>query len=224
MEGGQPDAWVRSRRIVFYLLSIDMYGMIRGTAADVSFIIDMLPSYLFPNDERVVSLFAVTGKSLGGHAAWQVLTHEPRIRVGVSFIGTPDFQKLLAMRAHNSSLKDVPPTVPGTLRALMRNVDPAAQHYREVGSVNPFFGKKICSCSGADDKLVRFIYSEEFLRHLVVANPGSNEAQNSLEIFVQPNTGHTVTPESAYTNVALTQCLRLVVAGLLSGLLPTKGQ
>lgn len=55
-----------------------MYGMIRGTAADVSFIIQMLPAYLFPNDERRVSIFTVTGKSLGGHSSWQVLARTYR--------------------------------------------------------------------------------------------------------------------------------------------------
>lgn len=55
------------------LPSVDMYGMVRGTAADVTYITELLPAYLFPNDERRVSLFAVTGKSLGGHSAWQVL-------------------------------------------------------------------------------------------------------------------------------------------------------
>lgn len=44
-----------------------------GTADDLSFIAEMLPSYLFPNDERRVSLVSVTGKSLGGHSSWHVL-------------------------------------------------------------------------------------------------------------------------------------------------------
>ena len=53
--------------------AIDMYGMYRGTASDVSFVMDMLPAYLFPQGERMITHVAVTGKSLGGHAAWQVL-------------------------------------------------------------------------------------------------------------------------------------------------------
>ena len=128
----------------------------------------------------------------------RIATHpdEPLIRIGVSFIGTPDFQKLVAMRAKKSNLSDTPPTVPGSLRALLQRVDPAAQPYREAGPQNPFFGKKICACSGADDTLVRFSYSQEFLENLVVAPPGSDEARRSLQVYVQPNTGHTVTSES----------------------------
>ncbi|WFD25969.1 hypothetical protein MNAN1_000942 [Malassezia nana] len=174
---------------------IDMYGMIHGTSTDVSFLLKMLPAYLFPNDERIVSLFAVTGKSLGGHAAWQVLAHEPIIRVGVPFIGTPDFQKLLAQRTKASDLPDAPPQVPMSLRSVIQRIDPAQAPYNRPDPSNPFFGKKICSCSGEDDHLVRWSFSEEFLKSLVVAPPGSEDANRSLEIFLQPNTGHKVTPE-----------------------------
>lgn len=175
--------------------AVDMYGMIHGTALDVSFLVDMLPAYLFPEGERVVSLFAVTGKSLGGHAAWQVLAHEPRIQVGVPFIGTPDFQKLVAQRTRSSGLENGPPQVPNSLRVLMRQIDPAMQPHSEVTPLNPFFGKKICVCSGEDDKLVRWSFSEEFVKSLVVAPPNSEIARLSLEVFVQPETGHKVTPE-----------------------------
>lgn len=44
-----------------------------GTAQDVSFLIDFLPAYLFPNDERTVSQWLVSGISLGGHASWITL-------------------------------------------------------------------------------------------------------------------------------------------------------
>lgn len=44
-----------------------------GTARDVSFLVDFIPSYLFSHDERAISKWAVTGKSLGGHSAWMVL-------------------------------------------------------------------------------------------------------------------------------------------------------
>ena len=44
-----------------------------GTAHDVSFLIDFLPAYLFPNEERTISQWLVTGISLGGHSTWIVL-------------------------------------------------------------------------------------------------------------------------------------------------------
>ena len=44
-----------------------------GTAADVSHLIDFLPSYLFPNGERTIEQWLCAGRSLGGHATWIVL-------------------------------------------------------------------------------------------------------------------------------------------------------
>lgn len=46
-----------------------------GTARDVSFLIDFLPAYLFPNGERMVAEWAVAGISLGGHATWYLLAN-----------------------------------------------------------------------------------------------------------------------------------------------------
>jgi len=46
-----------------------------GTAADVSFLIDFLPAYLFPMDDRSIYVWGVAGKSLGGHSTWLILAH-----------------------------------------------------------------------------------------------------------------------------------------------------
>lgn len=43
-----------------------MYAMHRGTARDVSFLIDFIPAYLFPEGEKTIEKFAMTGISLGG--------------------------------------------------------------------------------------------------------------------------------------------------------------
>ena len=44
-----------------------------GDAKDASFLIDFLPSYVFPNDERQITNWTISGRSMGGHAAWHVL-------------------------------------------------------------------------------------------------------------------------------------------------------
>jgi hypothetical protein len=51
----------------------DMLAMQTGTAQDVSFLADFLPSFLFPDDQVQVTKWAVTGISLGGHSVWIVL-------------------------------------------------------------------------------------------------------------------------------------------------------
>jgi hypothetical protein len=47
--------------------------VLAGTAHEVSFLIDFLPSYLFPNGERTIDTWAVAGVSLGGHSTWHCL-------------------------------------------------------------------------------------------------------------------------------------------------------
>jgi hypothetical protein len=44
-----------------------------GTARDVSFLIDFLPSFLYPTGRMPIVEWGVAGKSLGGHAAWIAL-------------------------------------------------------------------------------------------------------------------------------------------------------
>lgn len=44
-----------------------------GAVRDISFLIDFLPSYLYPTDERHVVRWGVIGVSLGGHATWIAL-------------------------------------------------------------------------------------------------------------------------------------------------------
>lgn len=46
---------------------------IAGASLDVSFLMDFLPSYLFPNEERTISQWLISGISLGGHATWIIL-------------------------------------------------------------------------------------------------------------------------------------------------------
>ncbi|CAD6893319.1 unnamed protein product [Tilletia laevis] len=178
----------------------DLYAMVHGTARDVSFLIDFLPAYIFPHDERTVASWTCTGKSLGGHSVWAILASEPRIRVGVPFIGCADFQKLLQDRARINFVTYGPPAVPHTLQALIKSIDPAANpHYGSFDArLNPFWGKKICVCLGQMDKLVKASYSEEFLGNLVVGEPDQDPRTagtgfSGLKIFVQENTGHTVT-------------------------------
>lgn len=82
----------------------DMFSVFQGTARDVSLLIDYLPSFVFPRGERTIVEHLVLGVSLGGHAAWSCLLHEPRISTGVVVIGCPDYVNLMADRARLSKL------------------------------------------------------------------------------------------------------------------------
>ncbi|RAL06326.1 uncharacterized protein BO80DRAFT_420618 [Aspergillus ibericus CBS 121593] len=124
----------------------DMFSIFQGTARDVSLLIDYLPSFVFPQSDRKISDNLVLGVSLGGHAAWSCLLHEPRISAGVVVIGCPDYVNLMADRARLSKLpfwteSEIPGSqflgseaFPSSLLDAVRKYDPAS---RFLSHVNP---------------------------------------------------------------------------------------
>ncbi|KAL2816828.1 hypothetical protein BDW59DRAFT_152974 [Aspergillus cavernicola] len=80
----------------------DMFSVFQGTARDTSILIDYLSPFVFPKSDRRVTENLVLGVSLGGHAAWSCLLHEPRINTGVVIIGCPDYVNVMADRARLS--------------------------------------------------------------------------------------------------------------------------
>lgn len=77
---------------------LDLYSLFRGTMSDVSGLIDIIPSYLFPHDEKPVEEFWMTGISLGGESnlICEILDH-PVIRLTTCNL------RLQAMSLTNSS-------------------------------------------------------------------------------------------------------------------------
>lgn len=76
----------------------DMFNLYSGTASDLSHLLTHLPSYL---PYKLASHIGC-GVSLGGHALWQLLLSEPRIRAGIVVIGCPDYVRLMTDRAIRS--------------------------------------------------------------------------------------------------------------------------
>lgn len=171
-----------------------------GSAQDVSFLIDFLPSYLFPHDERRVTQWVVTGKSLGGHATWHVLANDARVTVGVPFISCPSYAKLMERRTKTAFVANGPPHVPHSLAHLIARIDPASQPFDVPDPQrNPFWGKRICMLNGGADKLVPFRCAEDFIHRLKVGPPdGPNGEQLNLRVSVRDDLGHEVTEESEW--------------------------
>lgn len=46
---------------------------IQGGLKDQVYLLDVLPSFLWPNDERRVAEWVACGMSMGGHQAWRLL-------------------------------------------------------------------------------------------------------------------------------------------------------
>ncbi|PSR80564.1 hypothetical protein BD289DRAFT_346395, partial [Coniella lustricola] len=97
----------------------DMFGIISGTVVDTSLLIDALPGYLFlaarsdAPPPAIIDQHICLGVSLGGHSTWQALFADPRIVAGVSIIGCPDFQLLMADRARLTKLASYDPETKG---------------------------------------------------------------------------------------------------------------
>lgn len=83
----------------------DMFNLYSGTAADLSHLLTHLPCYL----PYTLASHIGCGVSLGGHALWQLLLCEPRIRAGIVVIGCPDYVRLMTDRAIRSK-----PPLPST--------------------------------------------------------------------------------------------------------------
>ncbi|TFY72054.1 hypothetical protein EVG20_g977 [Dentipellis fragilis] len=169
------EAWTQDQKDTKHNVrhAIDMYGIQTGTSRDVSFVIDFLPSYLFPNAERTIGTWAVSGISLGGHATWLALRNDPRVRIGIPIIGCPDYTRLLAPRAAAAGLTLSPPYFPASLRELVQRSDPIGVAFRStVPGENPFLGKRILVLSGGADTLVPWAASQEFVDGLEVGPQG----------------------------------------------------
>ncbi|KAB8416423.1 hypothetical protein FH972_024942 [Carpinus fangiana] len=82
----------------------DMFSVFQGTAADTSQLINYLPAYAFPDSERFITDHIVLGVSLGGHAAWHCVLHDPRITAAVVVIGCTDYVRVMSDRARLSKL------------------------------------------------------------------------------------------------------------------------
>ncbi|KAK7051076.1 hypothetical protein VNI00_005188 [Paramarasmius palmivorus] len=150
-----------------------------GTARDVSFLIDFLPAYLFPNGEATIAEWGLAGISLGGHSTWIALCQ-----------GCPDFLKLMSERAQKFGISlEGSEYLPDSILTVIRNSDPAFTAYQRNDSSNPFWGKKILVLSGGSDTLVPWNASEYIVAEIEVGEKGVKE------VMVQPEAGHEYTKE-----------------------------
>uniref|UniRef100_A0A0W0FKC6 Peptidase S9 prolyl oligopeptidase catalytic domain-containing protein n=1 Tax=Moniliophthora roreri TaxID=221103 RepID=A0A0W0FKC6_MONRR len=170
--------------------AIDMYTMQAGTARDISFLIDFLPAYLFPNGETKIAEWGVAGISLGGHSTWITLCQ------GTAFVYwyhmklmSCQNQGLMSARAEKFGIPlEGSEYLPDSALDVIRRDDPAFAPYQRSDSSNPFWGKKILILSGGSDTLVPRDASEYFIEGLEVG-------EGTKEVMIQPGAGHEYTKE-----------------------------
>ena len=174
---------------------------------------DFLPINVFPNGERRITNWIISGRSMGGHAAYHVLAStwrkltldDARFTIGTVFIGAPDYYKLLVGRTAENNIPFAPPYIPDALISYVNRTDPAHKPYDSYNrQENPFWGKKLFAGCGGVDPLVHFSYSSEFLQNVVLGPRNDDETAQSLEVYVQPDIPHEVTSESTYAKVTNT--------------------
>lgn len=158
----------------------DMFSIQVGTAQDLSLLVSLLPAYLPPTAR--VELWACVGVSLGGHATWLALVHEPRITVGVPIIGCCDFLALMRDRIHrlrhrrggavasgkeedgqDDEASEEERWMSAALKAALSHLDPAAMGEAAVEAIKR---KKVLVLCGAEDRLVPFHCSQAFIERV----------------------------------------------------------
>lgn len=174
--------------------ALDMYSTFRGTQHDISYLLDFLPAFLFPLGEKTIDEYFVTGVSLGGHATWATLRHDPRVKIGVPIIGCPDYKALLAPRIKKRPPPGgpdalVPPVWPDTFDRLLAQQGVVECDYTSNDATsNPYYGKRILVLGGADDRLVPPHIGYPFFEGL---NVGPSGAKRQI---IEAGAGHECTP------------------------------
>ncbi|KAI9450132.1 Alpha/Beta hydrolase protein [Lactarius psammicola] len=163
--------------------AVDLYSTLVGAVKDISFLIDVLPAYVFPHDERIVGEWVLAGFSLGGHATWLALRHEPRIRIGIPICGCADIFALLERGADKLGIARTAPYFPESLRVLV------GAYSAVTAPPGAFVGKRILALSGADDNLVPWSASHAFVEALDVGSRGKKK------VMVMPGVKHECTDE-----------------------------
>lgn len=140
------------------------------------------------------------GISLGGHASWHIGAHDPRISLLIPIIGSPSYLTLFKSRAESLGIPLSPPYLPNSLKQEMERAQPRIEAYR---------GKDVLVMSGGDDTLVPFTESgsKDFTNQLA-----ASRTCKTLQVWVQPNTGHICSPEMitrAKVSCSLLLCPRL---------------
>ena len=105
-----------------------------------------ITAYVFPTSEHMIVNHLVLGVSLGGHAAWHCVMHEPRVTTAVVVIGCPDYVSLMSDRARLSKLttwssSDPPGSTflgskdfPAGLLEAVERFDPAGMLWGKIAS------------------------------------------------------------------------------------------
>jgi len=142
------------------------YGILTGTAKDVSHLIDFLPTIGIST-----SRIAVTGFSLGGHACFASLVLDDRIKVAIPICGAGDRFMQLSIRSEDPEKFKAELSV--TLVSLFEKYD-AIHHLEKLTD------RKILMIHGADDQVVSPSVNQNLFEKLIKIHQNPDDLKISL--------------------------------------------
>lgn len=176
----------------------------KGTARDISYLIDVLPMFL----KNSIKNWGVTGFSMGGHAAILAACHgkkvlnapgyifqlipsciiEPRLSVAVPIVGCGDYLTLLKGRAEHSGVvfPDPNSAADQQLIALLSTHDP-------VNAALNLKSRPLLILSGGKDPFVPAECNEAFIQKCNEVGGYYETLQQHFEVFVDAEAGHELT-------------------------------
>ncbi|CAI7660061.1 unnamed protein product [Penicillium manginii] len=141
-----------------------------GIALDIQTVMRYLKIYV--EDRFNPTEFVMSGHSLGGHTAWNILADEPRIKAAIISVGSPNMTDLLLERLGK---RDGPDPI--------RWPESIAQMYRDRDQrVSNIENKQILLLNGALDTLVPSKFSVPWVEKY--------GPKNDVSLIVFENTGH----------------------------------
>ncbi len=158
-----------------------MYGILLGTARDISLLIDCLPARTGIATDRV----GVTGGSLGGHATQLAMALEPRIAVGASLIGSGDYRRLMELRAARYGIGEE-----GFATFYPPALDETVRRYDPINHPDRFADRPLLMCNGDADNLVQLECNQRFE---AAVRPHYTHPER-LQLSVYPGVGHDIPP------------------------------
>ncbi|KAH7341853.1 hypothetical protein B0J17DRAFT_715016 [Rhizoctonia solani] len=168
--------------------SAQVYRKQERIASTVSRLMDTLPTVLCPNNDRFIDTWMVAGLSLGAHAAWLALDRDPRLSVCIPIIGSPDFLDIATARNNLTGFPLVSSYMTPKIRNYILKHDPVS-HSRSSLRPNPFMNKHILALAGAQDSMIPFPTTRQFLDRINVGPLGTKQ------LIIQQGVGHQCTRE-----------------------------
>jgi hypothetical protein len=155
-----------------------MATQIKGGKQDQQLVMEVLPAFLFPHEERTVSHFMSVGISLGGHITWRLVREDPRIKVAVPIISTPsEVLGHFLNRADKYGSKAItPPAI--------------AEYFFSESEPGVYADAKILCLHGDVDRVIHYSLGHEWFPRIQAQAP-----EGHIVRHIQPDYGHVVTPE-----------------------------